>query len=166
MRQRSSVGNQRITLIPADKTIEETVAMNVARFPSAVEESDSSQPVNCHPHSRPAADGGFNLCYCPEARRTEHRRAHEQHRVENERRARNSRQPFQSANDELKDQSAFGSTGARSATDGPFNTFPRASNREPWQGQSHVVSVRFQCTMHFKCGHTAVISWSAPDSSR
>src|SRR5688572_15091765 len=91
----------------------------------------------------------------------------EQDRVENVRRAGNGRQPFQPANCELEDHdSPFFSIGARSATDGPFSTLPSASKREPWQGQSQVVSVRFQCTMHFRCGQIAVISWNSPASSR
>ena len=165
MRQRTPFGNQRVTPVAADKAIEQTVPMNMARLPALVEKSDPAQPMDTHPHPRPTANRSFDRRDCPEPRWVKQRCRRKQERVENLGRAGNSPEPLQPVNDELENQS-FVSTGARSATDGPFRTFPSASKREPWQGQSHVVSVRFQCTMHFKCGQTAVISWIPPRSSR
>jgi hypothetical protein len=166
MRQAAALGNQRIAILPADMAIEQSVPVNMTRFLSVMEKPDAAKPMNLHLRPRPLADGGFNRAHRAKPSRAKERGPGEQHRVENLRRTGDPRQPFQPVNDELKNQSPLGSTGARSATDGPFNTFPSASNREPWHGQSHVVSVRFQCTMHFKCGQIAVISWSVPASSR
>ena len=42
-------------------------------------------------------------------------------------------------------QSSGGCSGFRFPVAGPFNTSPRASKREPWQGQSQVRSASFQC---------------------
>lgn len=39
--------------------------------------------------------------------------------------------------------------------DGPCRHVPVALNRDPWHGQSHVVSPGFHRTMHPMCGHTA-----------
>ena len=39
-----------------------------------------------------------------------------------------------------------GSTGGSGASAGPEITCPRAVNREPWHGQSHVRSAGFQAT--------------------
>lgn len=166
MRQRAALGYQRVALLTAYEAIEQPVSVDMARFLAVMEKSDAAEPMDPYAHPRPLANRGFDRRHRPQPRRVKERGCRSQERVEDQRRAGNSREPLQSANDELKNQSPLGSTGARSATDGPFNTFPCASNREPWQGQSQVVSVRFQCTMHFKCGQTAVISWSVPASSR
>lgn len=166
MRQRASLGNQRVALIGADEAVEQTVPVDMARLFAVAKKADAAQPMNAHAHPGPSADRAFDYRNRPKPPRAKERGRRGQQRVENLRRAGNSRQPLQPVNDEFENQSSLFSTGARSATDGPFRTFPSASKREPWQGQSHVVSVRFQCTMHFKCGQTAVISWSAPASSR
>jgi len=55
----------------------------------------------------------------------------EQQRVKYLRCAGNPRQPFEAPDDELKNQVPFPSIGARSATEGPFNTLPSASKRDP-----------------------------------
>ncbi len=166
MRQGASLINQRIAPVTSDVAIEQAVPVNMTRFLSMMEKADAAKPMNSHLRPRPMTDGGFNRAHCAKPGGAKERRPGEQHRVENLRRAGDPRQPLQPVNDKPKNQSPLGSTGARSATDGPFKTFPRASNREPWHGQSHVVSVRFQCTMHFKCGQIAVISCRAPASSR
>ena len=43
----------------------------------------------------------------------------------------------------------------RSLVDGPWRHVPVALNRDPWHGQSQVVSPGFHRTMHPRCGHTA-----------
>ena len=55
----------------------------------------------------------------------------EQQRVEHLWSAGNARQPSEASDDEFKNQVPFPSIGARSATEGPFNTLPSASKRDP-----------------------------------
>src|SRR4051812_36423856 len=57
------------------------------------------------------------------------------------------------------------STGARSRLAGPLMTWPCESKREPWQGQSHVFSPGFHCTMQPRCGQVAEQACTAPDAS-
>ena len=166
MRKSATLDHQRIAIRAADKTIEQTVSMNMAAFLSTKKEPDSTQAMNSRPNSGHFGRGLFDGANGTQTRRMKKRGRAEQHRVENLRRAGNGRQPFQPANCKRENHESPFSTGARSATDGPFRTLPRASKREPWQGQSQVVSVRFQCTMHFRCGQIAVISWNSPASSR
>src|SRR2546423_6687230 len=127
---------------------------------NAAKSMDADAHFGPGPHARLTRAYRAQQCGMKRARRAE------EHRVEGLRRARDSREPFESPDGERKNYVSLFSTGARSATDGPFSTLPSGSKREPWQGQSQVVSFRFQCTMHFKCGQTAVISCSAPASSR
>ena len=143
----------------SDETIEQTIAMNVTAFLAAEKKSNSAKTMHADPHLGNFARGHFDRADRPQAPRMKERRDAQKHGVENLRSTWNGREPFQPTHSELEDHpwSSF-STGARSATEGPFRTLPCASKREPWQGQSHVVSVRFQCTMHFKCGQMAVIS--------
>src|ERR1051325_3521011 len=47
------------------------------------------------------------------------------------------------------------STGASGRVAGPSITDPSTAKREPWHGQSHVVSALFHATMHPRCVHTA-----------
>ena len=49
---------------------------------------------------------------------------------------------------------------------GPVSTSPVGAKREPWQGQSQLVSSAFQWTMQPRWVHTADRSWSTPASSR
>ena len=125
--------------------------MNVAAFSSAKKEPDSAEPMHTRAHLVHFKRRRFNGADRSQTSRVKKRRRGEQHCVENLRRAGNGCEPFQPANCEREDhESPFFSIGARSATDGPFKTLPYASKREPWQGQSQVVSVRFQCTMHLE----------------
>ena len=50
-------------------------------------------------------------------------------------------------------------TGFRSVDAGPFTTVPKRSNRDPWQGQSQVLSAGFHFTMQPRWVHAADISW-------
>src|SRR5438105_2065356 len=140
--------------------------MNMTRFLAAKKETDAAEPMNADTHTGASAHGRFNLADGAEPLPIKQSGRGEEHRVKNLRRPWNSREPFQPPNSEREDYVSAFSTGARSATEGPFSTLPSASKREPWQGQSHVVSFRFQCTIHFRCGQTAVISCSVPASSR
>jgi len=45
--------------------------------------------------------------------------------------------------------------GASGASAGPAITLPSGLKREPWHGQSHVLSASFQSTMHAMCVQTA-----------
>ena len=94
-------------------------------------------------HSGPSANLRLDFADRAEARRMKQSGRAKQERVEHLRGTRNSREKFQPPDDNRENQ-VLSSTGARSATDGPFNTLPSASNRDPWHGQSQVVSVRFQ----------------------
>jgi len=49
---------------------------------------------------------------------------------------------------------------------GPECTSPVGSNREPWHGQSHVLSAAFQRTMHPRCVQTGEDKVTIPFSSR
>src|SRR5688500_8458470 len=167
MGRRAAIEQESIAICQADKTIEQPVAMKVAAFPSAKKESYPAETMHPRTHFGHFTCRRFHRADRAQASRMKKGGRGEQQRVEKVRRAGNGRQPFQPANCELEDHdSPFSSIGARSATDGPFSTLPSASKREPWQGQSQVVSVRFQCTMHFRCGQIAVISWNSPASSR
>ena len=163
MSRRAALEHQSVSFFLADKTIEQPVPMNVAAFSSAKKEPDSAEPMHTRAHLVHFTRRRFNGADRSQTSRVKKRRRGEQHCVENLRRAGNGCEPFQPANCEREDhESPFFSIGARSATDGPFKTLPYASKREPWQGQSQVVSVRFQCTMHLRCGQMAVISWIFP----
>src|SRR5690606_3313194 len=64
-----------------------------------------------------------------------------------------------------------GSAGARSNRSsgliaGPCMTSPPVSNREPWQGQSQLLSASFQLTTQPRCVHAAERRVSSPWSSR
>src|SRR5579872_3473272 len=61
---------------------------------------------------------------------------------------------------------SFGSSGLSGLIAGPFRTFPSGSNREPWQGQSQLLSVAFQATIQPRWGQTAERSCSLPCLSR
>ena len=166
MRTRAAIAHQRVPIRPADKTIEQPVSVEMAAFLSVEKEAYSAKAMNPRSYPGQFVHRFFNGADGSQTRRMKKRRRAEQHRIENLRRAGNGRQPFQPADREEENHASPSSIGARSATDGPFKTLPRASKREPWQGQSQVVSVRFQCTIHFKCGQIAVISWNVPSSSR
>ena len=167
MKRCAAIEQQSVAPGLADKTIEQSIAMNVTAFPSAKKEPHAAETMHSRAHLGHSAGRRFDSADRLKTSRIENGGRGQQDRVENLRCAGNGRQPFQPANCKLEDHdSLFLSIGARSATDGPFNTLPTASKREPWQGQSQVVSVRFQCTMHFKCGQIAVISWNSPASSR
>jgi predicted Zn-dependent protease len=56
--------------------------------------------------------------------------------------------------------------GSRSFGDGPLNTPPNLSNREPWQGQSQQDADGFHATMQPRCGQTADRRCTVPRSSR
>lgn len=49
---------------------------------------------------------------------------------------------------------------------GPLWTAPVGLKREPWQGQSQVLSAAFQWTMHFMCVQTGEQRVTRPESSR
>jgi hypothetical protein len=49
---------------------------------------------------------------------------------------------------------------------GPFRTSPSGANREPWQGQSQLVSAAFQATWQPRCVHRVETACSAPVLSR
>lgn len=134
VRRGAAATHQCLPVRPADKTIEQTVAVDVAAFLSTEKETDSAQAMNPRPYSRQFRRGLFDGADGAQSRRMKKRRRAEQHRVENLGRAGNSRQPFQSANCKREDHeppSRVGGIGARSATDGPFKTLPKASKREP-----------------------------------
>ena len=145
MGRRAAVEEEGIALGLADETIEQPVAMYVAAFPSAKKEPHPAETMRTRTDFGNLARRRFHRADRSQSSRMKKRGRSEQHRVENVRRAGNGRQPFQPPHCELEDHdSPFFSTGARSATEGPFSTLPNASKREPWQGQSQVVSVRFQ----------------------
>ena len=166
MRQRHSASHHVLTRFDPDKRVEQTVTVKMGQLMPSIFEADPTKAMDAQRHAKGAAGLTFERFSYAERTAIEENRRHQQHRIKNLRRAGDGREPFQPPNYERENHEPLFSIGARSATDGPFNTLPSASKREPWQGQSHVVSVRFQCTMHFKCGQTAVISWSVPDSSR
>src|SRR5687767_3121979 len=139
MGRRAAIAQQNVTLGLADKTIEQSVAMNVAAFLSAKKETHPAETMHSRSHLGHCARGRFDGADRSQASRMKKSGRGEQHRVENLRCAGNGREPFQPANCKVEDHdSASFSIGARSATDGPFNTLPSASKREPWQGQSQV----------------------------
>lgn len=166
MWRRATVAHQGITICAAHKAIEQPVSVQVTEFFPSKAEADAAEAMNSRAHSGKFGYRLFDGADGAQPCRMKKRGRCEQHRIENLRCAGNGREPFQPANCKLENHESPFSTGARSATDGPFSTLPSASKREPWQGQSQVVSLRFQCTMHFKCGQIAVISCSVPDSSR
>lgn len=49
---------------------------------------------------------------------------------------------------------------------GPFRTAPSGLNRDPWQGQSQLVSAAFQATWQPRCVHRVETACSAPVGSR
>ena len=55
---------------------------------------------------------------------------------------------------------------SRSLFAGPHSKCPFLSNREPWHGQSQVLSFRFHSTIQPRCGQTAEHWCSTPCSSR
>ncbi len=59
-----------------------------------------------------------------------------------------------------------GGASAKGLIAGPFRILPSGANREPWHGQSQLVSVAFHETMHPRCVHTAERSCSLPLPSR
>ena len=54
----------------------------------------------------------------------------------------------------------------RSLVDGPCRHVPVALNREPWHGQSQVVSAALNRTWQPRCVQRVEIAWSMPWSSR
>ena len=144
VRQCATIVHQFIASRAADETIQQAVPVNVAGLFPLKKETDTAETMDAGPHAGPSADLRFDFADRPKTRRMKQAGRAEQHGVKNLRGARDAGEPFQPANGELKDQVPFSFTGSRSATDGPFKTFPNASNRDPWQGQSQVVSVRFQ----------------------
>src|SRR5437868_6739427 len=113
--------------------------MHVAGLFPSKRESDATQTMDTCSHTWPSTNLRFHITHRATPRRMENARARKQQGIEYMRRIGNSRQPFQSADGKRENQVSLDSTGARSATDGPFRTLPRASKREPWHGQSHVV---------------------------
>src|SRR5205823_519578 len=55
---------------------------------------------------------------------------------------------------------------SRGASAGPEKTSPVGLKREPWQGQSQVLSAAFQWTMHFKCVQIGEQSLTFPSGPR
>lgn len=131
MRQRAPVPDEALAIRPAHEAIEQTVPMDVAGLRAAKEEPNPAESMGADAKLRPRAHAGFNRADAAETGRAKQSCQREQQRVENLRRAGDFRQPSQPPNGERKNQVSLFSTGARSATDGPFSTLPSASKREP-----------------------------------
>ena len=102
MRQRLATGDQTIAILPADKTIQEPVPVNVARLRAPAEETDTAQAMDAGAHAGPAVDCRFNRADGAEPFRGKQPGGAEQQRVEELGRAGNSREPFQSSDCERK----------------------------------------------------------------
>jgi hypothetical protein len=131
VRQSAPLADQRIAIGAADEAIQQAVPMDVAGLFPAKKETDAAESMHADPHPGPSANLCLDFANRAEARGMKQPGGTEQQRVEQLRRTRNLREPFQPADDERKNQAPFSSIGARSATDGPFNTLPTASNRDP-----------------------------------
>ena len=106
--------------------------MNVAGLFPVKKETGAAQTVHAASHSRPGPNLSFDVTDRSQPGRLKQASSAEQERVEHLRGPGNTRQPFQPPDNELEDQVSFAcSTGARSATDGPFKTLPSASKRDP-----------------------------------
>ena len=93
MRGREIVSDQRIAICSADKTIEQTVPVDVAAFLSLKKETGSAKAMNSRPYARQFVRRAFNGTDGAQTRRMKDRGGDEQHRVENVRRTGNGREP-------------------------------------------------------------------------
>ncbi len=131
VRQSAPIIHQLIAVRATDKAIQQTVPVNVAGLFAVKKETDAAKAMHASLPTGPPANLNFDFAYRSETGRVKQAGRTEQHGVENLRRAGDATEPFQPANDKVKNQVPLPSTGARSATDGPFTTFPSASNRDP-----------------------------------
>jgi len=94
-------------------------------------EIDTAKAMDPCLHAGPSPHFVLDFTNRPDARRMKQTGHAKEQRVENLGRRRDPRQPAEAPDDEPKNQVSLASTGARSAMDGPFNTLPSASKRDP-----------------------------------
>ena len=63
MRQGPSVENQSVAHFTTHQAIEQSVPVNMTRFPAVVKKSDAAKSMNLDLHPAPLADGRFDRAY-------------------------------------------------------------------------------------------------------